>query len=116
MIIIIDPNIEHSVFASLLFIAVASCQVEKQLYDAARDGRVSEVSSLLKDHPEIDVNWQGNTQWTALHAACRSGHTEVVKLLFSHPDINVNMKNSDVQTPLSLDCRRGQLSVVEVLL
>jgi len=57
--------------------------VEKKLYDAARDGRVSEVSSLLRDHPEINVNWADPEffRWAPLHYASFSGHVEVVKLL-----------------------------------
>ena len=61
--------------------------VEIQFYVAAQYGRVSEVSSLLRDHPEINVNWQDNTQWTPLHIASLNGHVEVVKLLLAHPDM-----------------------------
>jgi len=79
-----------------------------QLYDAAYRGRVSEVSSLLRDHPAINVNWENHNQWTALHIASYSGHAEVVKLLWAHPNINVNMKYSNEQTPFSLlSVRRG---------
>jgi len=92
--------------------------VEKKLYYAAGDGRGSEVSSLLKDHPEINVNWtnQSYDQWSPLHLASALGHVEVVKRLLAHPNINVNLKNSDERTPLSYGCWIGQVSVVEVLL
>ena len=92
--------------------------VEKKLYDATAGGRVSEVSSLLRDHPEINVSWTNpdNYQWTPLHAASRYGHVEVVKLLLAHPNINVNLKSSSGQTPLSKGCQCGQVSVVGVLL
>ena len=93
-----------------------SNSVEEQLYDAVHDGRVSEVSSLLRDHPEISVNSQDNTQWTPLSAASINGHAEVVKLLLAHPDINVNLKDNVGQTPFSLCCERGHVSVVQVLL
>jgi len=69
--------------------------VEKQLFDAAGYDRVSAVSSLLRDHPDINVNWtipEYNHQ-TALHIASILGHAEVVKLLLAHPDIDVNLKN-----------------------
>ena len=79
---------------------------------------MSEVSSLLRNHPEIDVNWTNpdNYQWTPLHAASRYGHVEVVKLLLAHPNINVNLKNRDGQTSFLLGCHRGRLSVVRMLL
>ena len=80
---------------------------ELQLYSAAWKGLVSDVASLLRDHPEIKVNWTDSEQWTALHMASSNG-VEVVKLLLAHPDINVNMKYSNEQTPFSLlSVRRG---------
>ena len=92
--------------------------VEKKLYNAAEGGNASEVSSLLRDHPEINVNWTDPdyTQWTALHVASIRGHAEVVKLLLAHPDVDVNIKDDGGQTPFSLGCLRGEVSVVEVLL
>ena len=56
--------------------------VEQQLFDEARDGRASEVSSLLRDHPDTNVNWTDDDKWIALHVASMNGHVEVVKLLF----------------------------------
>ena len=89
-----------------------------QLFDATKEGRVSEVSSLLSDHPEINVNRANPdiTQWTALHVASRYGLVEIVKLLLAHPDIRVNSKNKDGQTPLALRCWNGRVSVVRVML
>ena len=87
-----------------------------QLLDAARDGRVSEVSSLLRDHPEINVNWTDYAQWTPLHTASINGHVEIVKLLLAHPDIDVNLKERSGHTPLSLACGDGGVSVVRLLL
>ena len=63
----------------------------KQLYSAAEDGRVFEVSSLLRDHPEINVNWAYYYQETALHIASLNGHAEVVKLLLAHPNIQCQL-------------------------
>jgi len=93
-----------------------SDSVEWKLWDAAENGRASEVSSLLRDHPEINVNWTDNEQWTPLHVASLNGHVEVVKLLLAHPNININLKNDEGQTPLSVGCQYGRVSVVELLL
>jgi len=95
-----------------------SGSVESQLYDAARDGLVSEVSSLLRDNPEINVNWTnpGFYQFAALHSASRWDDVEVVKLLLAHPNINVNLQSIDGWTPLSFGCWNGQVSVVRVML
>ena len=90
--------------------------VEKKFWDAARASRASEVSSLLRDHPKIDVNWADHNQWTPLHVASFLGHVEVAKLLLAHPDINVNLKNESGQTPFLSGCGNGHVSVVRVLL
>jgi len=90
--------------------------VEALLYDAAQDGRVSEVSSLLRDHPDINVNWTDYNHRTALHAAGWNGHVEVVKLLLAHPDIDVNVRNRYGQTPFSIGCWYDQGSIIVRLL
>ena len=91
--------------------------MEKQLYAAAKDDRVSEVFSLLRDHPNINVNWADpDNQWKPLHIASCNGHDKVVKLLLAHPNINVNSRNRNGDTPFSLGCYNGRVSVVEVLL
>ena len=67
-----------------------------QLHAAAWEGRVSDVSSLLKD---INVNFSNQDQWTALHAASTKGQVEVVKLLLAHPNIDINVQNDQEETP-----------------
>ena len=92
--------------------------VGEKLFDATKDGCVSEVSTLLRDHPEIDVNWTNPEffQWTPLHIASSYDHVELVKLLLAHPDINFNVKNKFGKTPFSLCCWQGKVSVVKLLL
>ena len=51
----------------LLFLQMADT-VEEQFHEAVYDGDASEVLSLLRDHPGINVNWTDEYQWTALHA------------------------------------------------
>ena len=57
--------------------------VGSQLYGAVKNGRVSEVSALLRDHPGVNVNWTNTLQWTPLHVASSYGSVEVVKLLLA---------------------------------
>jgi len=91
--------------------------LDLQLYQAAWGGRVVEVRSLLRDHPNLDVNlgYSGD-HWTALHVASREGYVEVVKLLLAHPHIHVNVQNGLGQTPLMNSCNNGQAGVVQLLL
>jgi len=88
----------------------------KKLYEAADGGRASEVSSLLRDHPEINVNWRSSSRWTPLLGASFNDRVEVVKLLLAHPDINVNLKNDLERTPFLLGCWNDHVAVVQVLL
>ena len=90
--------------------------VGKKLYLASYNGLASEVSSLLRDHPEINVNWADSDKWTALHVAAFSGHVHIAKLLLAHPDIDVNVKNRFEQTSFLRGCQTGVVSVVQVLL
>ena len=51
----------------------------KKLYEAADGGRASEVSFLLRDHPEVDINLTNEYSWTALEIAREfKNKTEVV--------------------------------------
>jgi len=92
--------------------------LEHKLFEAARDGRVGEVLFLLRNHPDLNVNWanEHNFQQTALHTAAFYNHTEVVKVLLAHPRINVNQTNMSESTPLLDGCFKGNVSVVQVLL
>ena len=69
----------------------------------------------MRDHPDLDVNWQDPNQWTPLRHASFSGHAEIVKLLLAHPNIEVNLKNYFGETPILLGCN-GRVAVVELLL
>ena len=89
---------------------------EKRLNAAVENNRASEVSSLLRAHPEINVNWMDEDEWAAIHYASSNGHDGVVKVLLAHPDINVNLKNKNGQTSISLGCQFGYVSVVQLLL
>ena len=69
------------------------------LWYAARRNLFSDISSLLKEYPEINVNGRDDNEWTALHMASHHGYVEVVILLLAHSNINVNVKNDLGDTP-----------------
>ena len=74
------------------------------------------VSSLLRDHPEINVNWTNGFRWAPLHIASFRSNVEVVKLLLAHPNIIVNGQDVNGSTPFLLGCWNGHVSVVRALL
>ena len=85
-----------------------------ELLDAARFGRTEEVEALLR--LDLDVNWQDDYGFTALHLAARWDHLQVVKLLLQHSTTDVNAKGKGGFTPFSQSCFRGTVSVVCELL
>jgi len=92
--------------------------MEKTFWDAAFNGKVEEVKSIFRKNPSLNVNWRNEREsaWTALHAACYSGHDSVVSILLAHPDINPNLKNSIGNTPFLIACLSGMTSCVRLLL
>lgn len=94
---------------------------EKRLWKAAKGNKVDEVTALLNDHPEIDVNWANESLsahgCTALHVACEGGYVQVVKLLLEREDIEVNQEEDlEGYSALSLACSKGRIGVVDLLL
>jgi len=89
---------------------------EQKLFEAVKSRDVVKVSSLLKDHPGLDVNWTNEEQWSALHMASYKDHADIVEVLLEHPHINVNLENDYGQTPFFLGCQCGKVGVVRVLL
>jgi len=90
--------------------------MERRLYDAVDRGDVAEVQLLLKDNPDLNVNWEVVSQWTVLHSAAVCGYFEIVKILLAHPQINVNVQNRSGYTPFSFSCQLNCLSVVQLML
>jgi len=78
--------------------------VEQRLYNAAEYGHFEEVEALLRDHPDLNVNWKDLRGFTALSWASWHGHTQVVKLLLAHPAIDVNAQTDGGYSPLLLGC------------
>ena len=75
-----------------------------------------QVLDILLQINGIDVNFVCSIGWTALHHACRYGHTEVVKRLCADTRIDVNMRDSEGKTPLHLVAREGYCEIVKILL
>ncbi len=69
-----------------------------EIHDAARDGDVERVKTLLKDNP-AEVNAKDDGGWTPLHYAV--GHKEVVELLLTQK-AEVNARDNSGWTPLHL--------------
>jgi len=92
--------------------------MEKTFYDAAKDGNVDVVKSILRKNPSLNVNWKNEEEdaMTALYAACNQGHDSVVSILLAHPDIDPNLKEKYGWTPFMTACYNGNTSCVREML
>lgn len=92
--------------------------MEEKLHIAARCGGEEEARTILREHPEVDVNWKNEelANKTALHRACARGHPNIVTLLLSHPDIDANPQSETGITPFFEVCYKGTTSCARLLL
>lgn len=84
------------------------------LIDAAEDGDLSSVKSLVNEG--ADINQKGMLKITALMAASKNGHTDIVLFLLKQPSIDVNSLNAGGTTALMAAARHGHLNTVRALI
>ena len=87
-------------------------------YSATENGNVEEVEEILRNNPNVNVNWSSENDEgsTALIIACDNGHDSIVSILLAHPDIDVNQKDNEGWTPFSGACWYGNTSCVRLML
>ena len=72
---------------------------------------------FMRDEYHMDVNYQDEYGWTALHWACYKNQIEVVKtLVIRKSDIDINIKDLNGITPLHEACYQGNIEIVDILL
>ena len=87
--------------------------VNKQLIEAAKEGNVESVRTLLASR--ANVNAQTAQGVTALMIAAQNGHAEVVKALLAG-GANVNVQNANDRTALMVAAQDGHTEAVKALL
>jgi len=93
-----------------------SGRMERELYRMVVGGYEEGVRDVLRNNPEVDVNWTDDHRRTVLHWACINGKAPVVTLLLAHPAIEVNPKDFEGFTPFKKACYHGRSACVRVLL
>jgi len=72
------PHLSRSFFFLILGFLSCCCAIpvspEWTLFQATGDGNLSEVKTILRENPVLNVNWQwqGRQHLSALHLACES--------------------------------------------
>jgi hypothetical protein len=95
-------------------VPVVATIFKSPIHDAAADGDVEMVRSLLKDDPDLVFGKSAITGGTALHFAAASGHKDVVELLLANK-AEVNSKDGFGRTPYSLAVFGHQKDVAKLL-
>lgn len=95
--------------------------LEETFYDTVRKRNVDNIVSLVQQNPvDINVAFEGAyvsaeyRSLTALHIACKKGHSALVSKLL---EIGANPKVVDKkgETPLHIVCKHGHYACVEIL-
>jgi ankyrin repeat protein len=87
--------------------------IDQELFEAARENNVPEVSQLLSDGADVNVRY--NDDETALIEASYRGHVQVVKELLEY-GADTEARDDDGSTALLFACCKGYLAVVIALL
>lgn len=99
----------------LLLLALISLSGCMSIHEAAREGDIEHIKTLLALGTDIDSGTWGGDQGTPLHRASGAGQVETVKFLIEN-GANVNIGNEASQIPLCYAAWNGHAEVVKVLL
>ncbi len=104
----------HEVSSKSVSQTLDEMDFERGIWQAAVDGNYSRVKLLLEKGTSPDV--RDSAGYTALHYACRAGHTQIVKLLFEF-NANPNMQTAaGKDCPIHRAAYQGHEDVTELLI
>ena len=96
-----------------IFFSLSGFALAGPLHDAAKEGDLAKVKSLIAEGS--DVNVKTGTGTIPLHFAADRGHKELVELLISK-GADVNATNSSNETPLGYAYYNNHKDVAELLI
>ncbi|HEX8015923.1 MAG TPA: ankyrin repeat domain-containing protein [Flavobacterium sp.] len=100
------------VLTALLCFYISTAQ-EKNVFDIARSGTLTEIQNLNKSNPDL-INSLNENKTSPLILACYRGNIEVAKFLIENVK-NINY-NSDMGTALMAATYKNQPQLVKLLL
>ena len=89
----------HRVAVVLIALACSNLAFAGEIHDAARNGDLEKVKTLVKDNPSLVFSKDNANGGTPLHWATANDHKEVVQFLLAN-NADVNAKDNAGQTPL----------------
>jgi hypothetical protein len=88
---------------------------DDRIYTFASKGKLAELTALLEEHPEVDVDGCKDSGGSrALFRTCSSGHTECARLLIDY-GADVNAANNFGSCTLSAAVFNGHLNCAKLL-
>ena len=99
---------------TLVTLAWSCLAFSGEIHDAAKNGDLEKVKTLLKDNPDL-VFSTNNVGLTPLHWAAFIGSKDMVELLLANKAM-INAKSNQGMTPLHLAIFNHQKEVVDLLL
>ena len=88
--------------------------MDRELFDAAKEGNVGEVLRTLLSGADTSSKF-GEDEETPLHVACWKGHLDAVRALLL-VKADVEARDKDGWTPLHYACHEGHIEIVQTLL
>lgn len=90
-------------------------KAHEQLLEFIELNDEASVCTLLKENPELDLNFSGLDNWTALHLSSTRGY-ESLSILLLDNGCNINAKTTMNRTPLHLACINNHINIVLILI
>ena len=88
--------------------------LNRELLIYSKKGYKEKVLEIISQE-NLDINYQNENGWTALHCACDEGNLKIVEILIKAHS-NVNIKNNDKKTPLHISVTRGYFNITKLLI
>ena len=100
------------ILLTTIAISLTGCM---SIQDAAREGNIEHIKTLLALGTDVDSRTFGGDQASALHMASATGQVDTVKFLIQE-GANVNIVNEASQTPLHYAAWNGHVEVIVILI
>ena len=102
-------------YTSLLLITSTFLTGCMSIQEAASEGNIEHIKTLLALGANVDSKTWGGDQGSALHRASSAGQVETVKFLIEN-GANVNIANEASQLPISYAAWNGHAEIVKILI
>lgn len=102
--------------AAVLALTACTESPQNQLLSAVNHQDLQGVERLLREHPQLDINYRTpRTGQSALLNAVSTGDPQLVRMLLRH-GANPSLGSNDQQTPLIIAAHHGYVEIVQLLI